>query len=191
LCQNTFSRVKSPPYALTPSETALPTTLTQGLPRCTLKLSGQVHWPHWQRSRCSSGMLRTAVDDGVVDFGLFSCISCLAAWQEPIEPGLQQPPAALWRGRSLARAQQQHPEHERERPGGSVQGRAARMAGKPGQLALIPYSHVAASAARSRRDHCLLWTRLATPAAGRRAQSACKTKTSRSALTCGSAPERC
>ena len=33
---------------------------------------------------------------------------------------------------------------------------------------LIPCSHVAASAARSRRDHCLLWTRLATPAAGRR-----------------------
>ena len=33
---------------------------------------------------------------------------------------------------------------------------------------MIPCSHVAASAARSRRDHCLLWTRLATPAAGRR-----------------------
>ena len=32
---------------------------------------------------------------------------------------------------------------------------------------MIPCSHVAASAARSRRDHCLLWTRLATPAAGR------------------------
>ena len=43
----------------------------------------------------SSGMLRTAVDDGVVDFGLFSCNSRLAAWQEPIEPGVQQLPAAL------------------------------------------------------------------------------------------------
>ena len=32
---------------------------------------------------------------------------------------------------------------------------------------MIPCSHVAASAARSRRDHCLVWTRLATPAAGR------------------------
>ena len=32
---------------------------------------------------------------------------------------------------------------------------------------MIPCSHVAASAARSRRDHCLLWARLATPAAGR------------------------
>ena len=32
---------------------------------------------------------------------------------------------------------------------------------------VIPCSHVAASAARSRRDHCLLWARLATPAAGR------------------------
>ena len=93
---------ESPPYALTPSKTALPTALTQGLPRCTLKPPAQAHWPHWQRSRRSSGMLRTAVDDGVVDFGLFSCISCLAAWQQPIEPGLQQPPAALWRGRSLA-----------------------------------------------------------------------------------------
>ena len=110
-CQNTFSRVKSPPYALTPSETALPTALTQGLPRCTLKPPAQAHWPHWQRSRRSSGMLRTAVDDGVVDFGLFSCIACLAAWQDPIEPGVQQPPAALWRGPSLARAQLQHPEH--------------------------------------------------------------------------------
>eukprot|EP00964_Phaeocystis_antarctica_P063102 scaffold37854_cov61-Phaeocystis_antarctica.AAC.2 len=125
----------SPPYALTPSKTALPTALTQGLPRCTLKLSAQVHWPHWQRSRCSSGMLRTAVDDGVVDFGPFSCISCLATWQEPIEPGLQQPPAALWRGRSLARAQQQHPEHERERPAGSVQG--ARGRGEDGWEARI------------------------------------------------------
>ena len=79
---------------------------------------------------CSSGMLRTAVDDGVVDFGLFSCTSRLAAWQEPIEPGVQQLPAALSRGRSLARAQLQHPEHERERPVGSVQGRASGMAGK-------------------------------------------------------------
>ena len=35
---------------------------------------------------------------------------------------------------------------------------------------MIPCSHVAASAARARRDHCLLWTRLATPAAGRRLQ---------------------
>ena len=43
-----------------------------------------------------------------------------------------------------------------------------RMAGKPGQPALIPCSHVAVSAARSRRDHCLIWTRFATPAAGRR-----------------------
>ena len=111
ICQTTFSRLKSPPYALTPSKTALPTALIQVLPRFTLKLPAQAHWPHWQRSRCSSGMLRTAVDDGVVDFGLFSCISCLAAWLEPIESGLQQLPAALWRGRSLARAQLQHPEH--------------------------------------------------------------------------------
>jgi len=57
-----FSRLKSPPYARTPSKTALPTALTQGLPRCTLKLSAHFHWPHWQRSRCSSGMLRTAVE---------------------------------------------------------------------------------------------------------------------------------
>ena len=78
----------------------------------------------------SSGMLRTAVDDGVVDFGLFFCTSRLAAWQEPIEPGVQQLPAALSRGRSLARAQLQHPEHERERPAGSVHGRASGMAGK-------------------------------------------------------------
>eukprot|EP00964_Phaeocystis_antarctica_P026375 scaffold14856_cov60-Phaeocystis_antarctica.AAC.2 len=56
-------------------------------------------------------MLRTAVDDGVVDFGLLSCISCLAAWREHIDPARQQPPAALWRGRSLARAQLQRPEH--------------------------------------------------------------------------------
>ena len=77
-------------------------------------------------------MLRTAVDDGVVDFGLFSCTSRLAAWQEPTETGVQQLPAALSRGRSLARAQLQHPEHERERPAGNVEGRAARMAGKPG-----------------------------------------------------------
>ena len=55
--KTTFSRLQSPPYALTPSKTALPTALTQGLPRCTLKLSAQVHRPHWQRSRCSSGML--------------------------------------------------------------------------------------------------------------------------------------
>jgi len=33
-------------------------------------------------------MLRTVVDDGVVDFGLFSCTSRLAAWQELIESGL-------------------------------------------------------------------------------------------------------
>ena len=98
-----FSRLKNPPYARTPSKAALPTALTQGLPRCTLKLSAQVHWPHWAALQVlSSGMLRTAVDDGVVDFGLFSCISCLAAWLEPIESGLQQLPAALWRGRSLA-----------------------------------------------------------------------------------------
>jgi hypothetical protein len=32
----------------------------------------------------------------------------------------------------------------------------------------MPYSHVAASAARCRRDHCLLWTRLVTAAARRR-----------------------
>ena len=70
---------KSPPYALTTSKTALSTALTQGLPRCTLKPPAQAHWPHWQRSRRSSGMLRTAVDDGVVDFGLFSCNSRLAA----------------------------------------------------------------------------------------------------------------
>ena len=108
-----FSRLNSPPYALTPFKTALPTALTQVLPRCTLKLPAQAHWPHCGRApgAGSSGMLRTAVDDGVVDFGLFSCISCLAAWLEPIEPGLQQPPAALWRGRSLARAQLQRPEH--------------------------------------------------------------------------------
>ena len=55
--------------------------------------AAHAHWPHWQRSRCSSGMLRTAVDDGVVDFGLFSCTSRLAAWQEPIETGVQQLPA--------------------------------------------------------------------------------------------------
>ena len=95
LCQNDVFAFKSPPYALTPPKTALPTALTQGLPRCTLQLPAQAHWPHWQRSRCSSGMLRTAVDDGVVDFGLFSCNSRLAAWQEPIEPGVQQLPAAL------------------------------------------------------------------------------------------------
>ena len=40
-----------------------------------------------RRAASQSTVLRTAVDDGVVDFGLFSCISCLAAWQEPIEPG--------------------------------------------------------------------------------------------------------
>eukprot|EP00964_Phaeocystis_antarctica_P028044 scaffold15805_cov34-Phaeocystis_antarctica.AAC.1 len=101
----------SPPYALTPSKAALSTTLTQVLPRCTLKLPAQAHWPHWQRSRCLKWHAAHRVDDGVVDFGLFSCISCLAAWEEPITPGLQQPPAALWRGRSLARAQLQHPEH--------------------------------------------------------------------------------
>ena len=40
---------------------------------------------------------RTVVDDGVVDLGRFSCFSCLAAWQQPIEPGVQQLPAAVWR----------------------------------------------------------------------------------------------
>ena len=97
---STFSRFKSAPYALTLSKTALPTALTQGLPRCTLKVPAQSHWPRWQRSRCSSGMLLTAVDDGVVDLGRFSCVSYLAAWQQPIKPGVQQLSAALWRGRS-------------------------------------------------------------------------------------------
>eukprot|EP00964_Phaeocystis_antarctica_P042536 scaffold24386_cov68-Phaeocystis_antarctica.AAC.1 len=87
----------SPPYALTPSKAALSTTLTQVLPRCTLKLPAQAHWPHWQRSTVLQWHAAHRVDDGVVDFGLFSCTSCLAAWQEPIEPALQQPPAALWR----------------------------------------------------------------------------------------------
>ena len=31
-------------------------------------------------------MLRTAVDDGVVDLGRFSCFSYLAARQQPAEP---------------------------------------------------------------------------------------------------------
>ena len=97
---STFSRFKSAPYALTLSKTALPTALTQELPRCTLKVPAQAHWPRWQRSRCSSGMLLTAVDDGVVDLGRFSCVSYLAAWQQPIKPGVQQLSAALWRGRS-------------------------------------------------------------------------------------------
>ena len=97
---STFLRFKSLPYALTLSKTALPTALTQGLPRCTLKVPAQSHWPRWQRSRCSSGMLLTAVDDGVVDLGRFSCVSYLAAWQQPIKPGVQQLSAALWRGRS-------------------------------------------------------------------------------------------
>ena len=97
---STFLRFKSLPYALTLSKTALPTALTQELPRCTLKVPAQAHWPRWQRSRCSSGMLLTAVDDGVVDLGRFSCVSYLAAWQQPIKPGVQQLSAALWRGRS-------------------------------------------------------------------------------------------
>ena len=33
---------------------------------------------------------------------------------------------------------------------------------------MIVCTHVAAPAARSRRDHCFLWTRVATAAAGRR-----------------------
>ena len=45
LSQNTFSRLKTPPYARTPSKTALPTAPTQVLPRCTLKLPAQAHWP--------------------------------------------------------------------------------------------------------------------------------------------------
>ena len=45
-----FSRLdvfafQSAPYALTLSKTALPTALTQGLPRCTLKVPAQSHWP--------------------------------------------------------------------------------------------------------------------------------------------------
>ena len=71
-----------------------------------------VQTPRWGGDDVSqTGAKCRIVDDGVVDFGLFSCIACLAAWQNPIEPGLQQPPAALWRGPSLARAQLQHPEH--------------------------------------------------------------------------------
>ena len=54
----TFPRLKSPPYALTPYETVISTALTRVLPRCTLRLPAQAHWPHWQRSRRSSGMLR-------------------------------------------------------------------------------------------------------------------------------------
>eukprot|EP00964_Phaeocystis_antarctica_P051860 scaffold30296_cov54-Phaeocystis_antarctica.AAC.3 len=110
--------------------------LTSG---CTLKLSAQVHTgrtgsaPGAPVACCAPRSMMGAT----VDCGLFSCISCLATWQEPIDPGLQQPPAALWRGCSLARAQAtaaaSRAVHERERPAaGSVQGRAARMAGKPG-----------------------------------------------------------
>ena len=49
----------------------------------------------------------------------------------------------------------------------------ARARGEDGCKAQIVgidavYSHVAASAARCRRDHCLLWTRLVTAAARRR-----------------------
>ena len=51
--------------------------LTQEPPRCNLilevlKVPAQAHWPHWQRSRCFNSML-SAVDDGVVDLGRFSC----------------------------------------------------------------------------------------------------------------------
>ena len=79
----TFLRLKSPPHALPSSETALPTALTQELPRWALKVPAQAHWPSWQRSRCSSGMLRTAVDDGVVDLGRFSCMPCPYAHSRP------------------------------------------------------------------------------------------------------------
>ena len=51
-----FFASHEPLYALTPSKKALPTAPAQVLPRGTLKLPAQAHWPHWQRSRCSSGM---------------------------------------------------------------------------------------------------------------------------------------
>eukprot|EP00964_Phaeocystis_antarctica_P039178 scaffold22412_cov88-Phaeocystis_antarctica.AAC.1 len=90
-------RVLSPPYARTPSKTALPTAPTQHKPTGR---TGSA--PDAPVACCAC----TAVDDGLVDFGLFSCTSRLAAWQEPIETGVQQLPAALSRGRSsLARAQ--------------------------------------------------------------------------------------
>eukprot|EP00964_Phaeocystis_antarctica_P138564 scaffold103234_cov62-Phaeocystis_antarctica.AAC.1 len=129
-----FSRLKSPPYALThashPIKRLCPRALTQGLPRCTLKLSAQVHWPHWQRSRCSSGMLRTAVDDGVVDCLLYLLPRYMAgahrAWSSAASscvvegPQLSSSSAAASRARTRATCWE------------CVQGGAARMAGKPG-----------------------------------------------------------
>jgi hypothetical protein len=41
------------------------------------------------------GMLLTVVDDMVVDLGRFSCMSRLAAWQQPIELDVQQLPASF------------------------------------------------------------------------------------------------
>ena len=60
---------------------------------CTLKYARWLQVLQWHE-------LLTVVDDGVVDLGHFSCFSYLAAWQQPIEPDVQQLPAALWRGHS-------------------------------------------------------------------------------------------